>query len=884
MLAFLGIATACQNKPEDLGPAGIKVDQTELTFTSAAGTQTVTLLATRDWTVSSDAEWVICTPSEGEASKENKKIEVSVLANPNYDRTTTLVFSIGLADQIVTVKQSGDLGEKKALSVSEFNATDADETTVYEVQGVVTGSINTQYGNFYLTDGKEQMQVYGTTNWADYSDKLAVGDTVIAKGAHTLFNTTHEIKNAEIIYYAKGQGGNVNPGPTDAIYYNNFDKSVAEKTYGSGSSYPYLDQSDCWQNATGSGAANVTYDYKAMSARSNSNSDSNYSDYAGSGANNLFFGASAHFAVKGITLGGAKNLTVSFGSERYVNGADNTFNPSEFHVYVSEDDKKWVELSYSFPNGLKDGRWDMASSTFTVPASTSKLSIYISTDIASAYRLDDLTLVAASAAGTAIDFSKGIDIDAGGSTGGGDNPGGGDSAEAKAVTVADFIAAAESSTQPYKLTGIVGGSINATYGNFDLTDATGTVYVYGLTKTNLGYGATNDKSYASLGINAGDEVTLIGYRGSYNDKIEVMYAYYVSHKAAGGDNPGGGTTPDDAISLADFLASDDNTQATVANVFVAALTTKGYVITDGKDNVYVYANSTPSVKIGDKIHLAGTKTTYYGLPEITSPTATAVSSGNKVPYPGVQDITKTFDTYESTKADYITFTATVAKDGNYTNFKVEGATARVGSLSSAPSSMYDGLNEGDKVQVTGFFNTFNTSKTPNLLSVIAVSVTKDGENPGGDQGGDNPGAGDASEYTSNVTWTLGANAYDATTSSAQSATVNGVAVSNLLKLGTSSKAGDATITLPKGTKKVTFYGVAWTGKTATIVGTVGDTEVIRQDVAGNAGATGNAPYTMTVTESDKYTKTFDAPLAADTQVKITTAAAIRVILFGIKAE
>ena len=99
--------------------------------------------------------------------------------------------------------------------------------------------------------------------------------------------------------------------------------------------------------------------------------------------------------------------------------------------------------------------------------------------------------------------------------------------------MADFIAAAESSTQPYQLTGVIGGSINTTYGNFDLTDETGTVYVYGLTATNLGYGATNDKSYASLGLNAGDKVTLIGFRGSYNGKVEVMYPYYVSHEASG---------------------------------------------------------------------------------------------------------------------------------------------------------------------------------------------------------------------------------------------------------------------------------------------------------------------------------------------------------------
>ena len=129
-----------------------------------------------------------------------------------------------------------------------------------------------------------------------------------------------------------------------------------------------------------------------------------------------------------------------------------------------------------------------------------------------------------------------------GTTEGGTGGGGNDtpSADVKTVTVAEFIAAEPSDTQKYQLTGKVSGSINTQYGNFDLVDDTGSVYVYGLTKTDLGYGARNDQSFASLGIKEGDTVTLIGYRGVYNEKIEVLNAYYVSHSSAG-DTPGGGS-------------------------------------------------------------------------------------------------------------------------------------------------------------------------------------------------------------------------------------------------------------------------------------------------------------------------------------------------------
>ena len=102
------------------------------------------------------------------------------------------------------------------------------------------------------------------------------------------------------------------------------------------------------------------------------------------------------------------------------------------------------------------------------------------------------------------------------------------------VTVAEFIAKPESTDVWYMLTGKISGSINNTYGNFDLVDDTGTVYVYGLTATKQ---EENDKSYASLGLKAGDIVTLIGQRGSFNGKIEVLNAYYVSHVPGQPDTP-----------------------------------------------------------------------------------------------------------------------------------------------------------------------------------------------------------------------------------------------------------------------------------------------------------------------------------------------------------
>ena len=222
-------------------------------------------------------------------------------------------------------------------------------------------------------------------------------------------------------------------GSTDAlvIYSNDFDKTKAEKG-GSGWS-TYLDSFDGWMNAKGTGLESVTYGFDRMTARTNSGNGSagSYSDYVelgASGMNYLWFGSGApYFAVKNIALPeGKTDFTLSFGTERYLyQAADNTFNWDEFKVYVSVDGNKWVKPAFEFAGGkLPNGRWDLASSTFTVPAGTASLSVYFASSLASAYAIDDVKLVMADAAGTVLDFANGEEFQVGETTTGGDNTGG----------------------------------------------------------------------------------------------------------------------------------------------------------------------------------------------------------------------------------------------------------------------------------------------------------------------------------------------------------------------------------------------------------------------------------------------------------------------------
>lgn len=199
------------------------------------------------------------------------------------------------------------------------------------------------------------------------------------------------------------------------------------------------------------------------------------------------------------------------------------------------------------------------------------------------------------------------------------------------ATIEQFNAAAESDTQVYELVGTIGGTINTTYGNFDLTDATGTVYVYGLTSTNLGYGAKNDKSYSSLGLVAGDNIKIHGYRGSYNNKIEVVYAWFIE-KVEGGDVPT--ITASDITGVPAEGATDATTEITISNAdgWTPSVTPDGEVVTSASLNgsiiTYSVAGNQGAARQG-KITVTLSKTGETSVSKEIKVSQQAASSGDE---------------------------------------------------------------------------------------------------------------------------------------------------------------------------------------------------------------------------------------------------------------
>lgn len=577
------------------------------------------------------------------------------------------------------------------------------------------------------------------------------------------------------------------------VYANDFDKELATQTYGTtGDKWPYLDQFDGWKNEKGTGIADVEYVAGGMSARNNANSDGSYSDYDGSGNNNLLFSTNNYFAIKNIALGESRNYTVSFGTEKYAGDGDNTFVPSEFHVYISADASKWVELTYTFPGEFKNGRWDLASSTFTLPADVNTLHMYFKSDLAGGHRIDDLKLLVSTAAGTAIDFSTGTDMEVGGSGGG--NTGGGQEPDATAIYHNTYDK--EAATKTYG-----SGSSWPYLDQFDgWMNAVGT-------------GAEN-VTYAYKGISARNNSNSNGEHSNYagsgvNNIFFGKDAYFATRNIALG-----GTT---------------NLTLTFG--------TEKY----SSENGSVFKNSEYHIWLSNDGGAKWVEFTDYTFAGGTTEGKWNVATANITVPSGTETLS-------------ICMAVDVASSYRMDDLKLVAAEA-AGTAVDFTDAVEKDFGEGGEV-------------TPPA-------------------GGDDPEVPvEPGEYDpQGITWTLGANAYDNTSGqNAQYGKVNGVSVANLLKLGTGSKTGDATLHVPDGTEKIGFYAVAWKGKTAEVKFSINGTELTTIKPSANDGATQNPPYTITVTDDDYFVIEMPSADAADVKVETVDPENGRVIFIKLEAN
>ena len=181
-----------------------------------------------------------------------------------------------------------------------------------------------------------------------------------------------------------------------------------------------------------------------------------------------------------------------------------------------------------------------------------------------------------------------------------------------AVTVADFIAAGVGDTQ-YRLTGVITSIASATYGNLNLKDFSGEVYVYGIA------------DFQNKGLKVGDIITIVGKRAAYAGTPQVGSAVLES------------AIPVTAATIAEVLAKpDSNTDYYMVTGEITLIANEAFgnlYLKDGDSEIYVYGCypgygatgndrqgviASKGIKVGDSLTVIATKSSYQGTPQLTN--------------------------------------------------------------------------------------------------------------------------------------------------------------------------------------------------------------------------------------------------------------------------
>ena len=309
--------------------------------------------------------------------------------------------------------------------------------------------------------------------------------------------------------------------------------------------------------------ANVAYDFKSISPRTNQSSKGDLSQYDGSGKNNLLFSSAPNwFTIKNIAVTTTKQR-LTFGAQRYSQGATNTFYTSDFTVKLSADGETWspaIDYNFAGVAGVA-GNWRRAVADFTLPEGTKTLCIKFEAKLSSVNRIDDVLLTAGEG-GQAIEFGKVV--------------------ETPLITVDEATKA-----EVGKIFRIEGKVIATHTKGFLVQDKTGTILVFkkkhGMVAGNLvsvegniaTYGGLNQFGESSeIKVNGTEEVThpepenftstefdayaakpcikYVKYTGTMQSEKDKYYQWHNNVIVDGTDVQGSVSYPDDAFGLKDF--------------------------------------------------------------------------------------------------------------------------------------------------------------------------------------------------------------------------------------------------------------------------------------------------------------------------------------------
>lgn len=656
------------------------------------------------------------------------------------------------------------------------------------------------------------------------------------------------ISSTKVLVVQKGESG---AAGTEALYQENCGASVEKNE---NNKWPYADKYTGWEKGGSLDQSGVTYNGKSANV---SNSGNAFKPAEGSSLSGAPYvgmnSSSAIFNINNINVTGKTNFTFKFGAifQSAYPIEFGQINVGDFKLEASVDGKTWAPLTYAL--AVEDGaHWYMGTAEFKVTEGTTALSIRFSTPNVQqnqGYRFDDFKL---------FEGGNGELIE-----GGSGQP---EQPEDADGVVENYPKDAVTTFAEDFATAIKGKAFESNLWGFYSSDSEW--------KTDAKFGwkgnTFNDDKYIDCApfSSALDEVIAYAIMAPFNVKdasakiLDFELAWY--YKTA--DN-----TKLEIVASTDFAGNVNKATWKVLKdcsfasdapmnkwVKYSIDLSKDYA---GTSKVYIafrYTGKSNTYRLDHVSFGGGDIALSFGTPSVSG----AMTVGKEVS--GVKISIPYFNAKGTEK---YTVSATVAG--------INGLNVAGGEKT---------LNAGNgtiELDVTGTPDaegeaTFTINGIDGLTDNTVAAMVK-GE------------SGEAVDYTSNV-------ALPTVDDSGNSAYVAKVIIDGTeydgLKLGTSKKIGTYIVeNLPAtGDATLSFYGVAWNGKAGAVKITVENGGTIDGEASkefallSNAGAKENTPFTLTVSESDKYSAKLSG-ITASTTLKIETLKdKNRAILFGVNVK
>ena len=490
--ALVGLLASCSDDDAMTLLDEIQVSSSYVSIDEAGGTNTITLNAKEAW--SFDAEelpaWLTVSPMNGGAGETT--VTFSAPATPDG---RTAVLHVACADKKQTINVIQGLATVSEATCAEVIA--GPESKTYRVTGTVKSIVNTTYGNWYLEDETGEIYIYGTLdskggtkNFLSWG--MEVGDIVTVEGPKTLYNGTVELVDVTVIKIVKSLLKVESIDPEDAtIPLEGGDVTVSLSCKGDGLGIEIPDNAKDWLSVTKTtGGSNPTVTFHASA---NTGGDRSavvtFKTEKGSQASTVSATINQTGAIVDVNCSEFLEAAESDTQYRITAVIQKVANSQFGNVYLRD----WTdEEVYVYGIGAK-GDFDALGLK----------------------EGDIVTIVGKRSSYNGSPQMKGAQYE-------GHIP-------VTDVTIAEFLTKPDDKTVYYRVTGQITNIDNPTFGNLTLSDDEADVYVYGCYP---GWGATGDNRknwLATAGIELEDNLTMIGYKDTFNGKIELCGGIYFSH-------------------------------------------------------------------------------------------------------------------------------------------------------------------------------------------------------------------------------------------------------------------------------------------------------------------------------------------------------------------